>query len=60
MSVPEDYKVCPLLICGGATIQMPAVSENDLLRMFGCMKSVCAWYDQTAERCAVLSLARKK
>ena len=26
----------------------------------GCDAHRCAWYDQTAERCAVLSIARNK
>lgn len=60
MSVPEDYKACPMMICGAATVRIPGVSEDDVLRMFGCIKSACAWYDQTAERCAVLSIARNK
>ena len=60
MSIPEGYKACPMMVCGGATVKMPGASEDDVLRMFGCIKGSCAWYDQTAERCAVLSLARNK
>ena len=60
MSIPEGYKVCPMIICGGATVEMPGASEDDVLRMFGCIKSACAWWDADKERCAVLSIARNK
>ena len=60
MSIPEGYKVCPMIICGGATGEMPGASEDDVLRMFGCIKSACAWWDADKERCAVLSIARNK
>lgn len=60
MNVLEGYKACPMMICGGATIQTLGVSGSDVLRMFGCIKGVCAWWDAEKERCAVLSLARNK
>ena len=60
MNVPKDYRACPLMICGGANIKLPEMSENDVLRMFGCLKNACAWWDADKERCAVLSIARNK
>lgn len=60
MSVPEDYKACPMMICGAATIKIPGASEDDVLGMFGCIKGACAWWDANKERCAVLSIARNK
>ena len=60
MSEPEGYKACPLMICGGATVKIPGALEDDVLGMFSCIKSACAWWDADKGRCAVLSLARNK
>ena len=54
-------RLCPLMdlarvvamgaSCGRAAVELEAIQ---------CKGGSCAWYDQTAERCAVLSLARNK
>lgn len=60
MNIPKDYRTCPLMICGGATIKLSETAENDVLRMVGCLKNACAWWDVDKECCAVLSIARNK
>ena len=56
----EEYKGCPLFeiaeqvrACSGMPVRPNGNGTN-------CTRYACAWYDQTAERCAVLSLARNK
>ena len=56
----EEYRGCPLLeiaeqvrACSGLPVRPNGNGTN-------CTKYACAWYDQTAERCAVLSIARNK
>ena len=46
----------------GGAIQIRADDEPPRVEHIGgqCDGPRCAWYDQTAERCAVLSLARNK
>lgn len=60
MKEREEYRGCPLLeiaeqvrACSGLPVRPNGNGAN-------CTKYACAWYDQTAERCAVLSLARNK
>lgn len=48
-------KLCPIL-SAGLVIAGHARADEHLAK---CGPR-CAWYDQTAERCAVLSLARNK
>ena len=45
-----------------ATMKIHADGEPPRVEYIGgrCDGSRCAWYDQTTDRCAVLSLARKK
>lgn len=50
----SDYKICPL----GIEKKYTEIGEYEDEKK--CIGSRCAWYDQTAERCAVLSLARNK
>ena len=57
----NDYKFCPLMdlarvVALGASNGRASV----LLEAVQCNGPRCAWYDQTQERCAVLSLARNK
>ena len=57
----SDYRLCPLMdlarvVAVGASGGLASV-QLDAVR---CKGDCCAWYDQTADRCAVLSLARKK
>lgn len=56
----EEYRGCPLLeiaeqvrACSGLPVRPNGNGTN-------CTKYACAWYDQTAGRCAVLSIARNK
>ena len=60
MKEQEEYKGCPLLeiseqlrACSGLPVRPNGYGTN-------CTRYACAWYDQTAERCAVLSIARNK
>lgn len=50
----SDYKICPL----GIEKKYTEIGEYEDEKK--CIGSRCAWYDQTAERCAVLSIARNK
>ena len=56
----EDIeKFCPMLmraVIDGASLQ----GLEFAVRASTCKGPRCAWYDQTAERCAVLSIARNK
>lgn len=56
----EDIeKFCPMLmkaVIDGA----PLKRLEFAVRASTCKGPRCAWYDQTAERCAVLSIARNK
>ena len=51
---PAD-KLCPIIMAGWASAGAMLI-ENCV----SCRGPRCAWYDQTAERCAVLSMARNK
>ena len=54
----ERQRLCPILQVA-VSIRLAAGSVPMEGAVF-CDGSRCAWYDQTAERCAVLSLARNK
>ena len=60
MKEGNNYRMCPLVL--HALLSTPeCVRGTDDIR--GGVKwygNTCAWYDQTAERCAVLSIARNK
>lgn len=60
MKEQEEYRCCPLFAiaeqvraCSGMPVRPNGIGTN-------CVKYACAWYDQTRERCAVLSIARNK
>ena len=57
----EGKRLCPLMdlarvVAMGASKGMVSAT----LEAIRCKGGSCAWYDQTAERCAVLSIARNK
>lgn len=57
----ENEKDCPLRTAAGVVAQGASMGRGVLPDGWSyCMGPVCAWYDQTAERCAVLSIARNK
>ena len=56
----SDYKLCPLLAAGYISAPVRPDKPQDMERALKCHGPRCAWYDQTAERCAVLSIARNK
>lgn len=61
MEKTGDFVACPIMDLGrvvafGASIGRVNVSRDAV----ECKRRACAWYDQTADRCAVLSLARNK
>lgn len=49
-------------LASGGVLQIRADDEPPRVEYIGgqCDGPRCAWYDQTAERCAVLSIARNK
>ena len=51
-----------LTALAGGIVRVRALGEPPRVEYIGgqCDGHRCAWYDQTAERCAVLSLARNK
>lgn len=51
---PAD-KLCPVIMAGWAAAGAVLIEQ-----CVTCRGIRCAWYDQTTERCAVLSLARNK
>lgn len=56
----EGKRLCPLMV---ASAWMPLVDKlgaDDARLLVRCHGPRCAWYDQTAERCAVLSIAHNK
>ena len=54
----EGKRLCPILQVA-VSIRLAAGSVPMEEAVF-CDGPRCAWYDQTAERCAVLSIARNK
>lgn len=54
----EGKRLCPILQVA-VSIRLAAGSVSMEEAVF-CDGPRCAWYDQTAERCAVLSIARNK
>lgn len=74
LTEPNDYdsltrgKLCPLKERGPleqADMRALMDAANGLTPLIACKPPLCdgpncAWYDQTAERCAVLSIARNK
>ena len=56
----SDYKLCPLLAAGYISAPVRPDKPQDMERALKCHGPRCAWYDQTSERCAVLSMARNK
>lgn len=59
-SATIDYKACPLLLLTWLSLPINPKKKDKMLRDIECARKFCAWYDQTAERCAVLSIARNK
>ena len=57
----ENQRLCPLMdLARVVAIGASNGRANVCLDIVKCKGGSCAWYDQTAERCAVLSLARNK
>lgn len=48
-----DEKACPLLL--SAAVGRVSVAP----RSSACQGTACAWYDTAADRCALLTLARR-
>lgn len=55
-----DFKFCPLLVAAWLSAPLRPEDAETMKEGIKCHGSRCAWYDQTAERCAVLSLDRNK
>ena len=55
-----DYKFCPMLTAGYISAPARPDTAEEMKTALECHGPRCAWYDQTAERCAVLSIARNK
>lgn len=57
----ENQRLCPLMdLARVVAIGASNGRANVCLDIVKCKGGSCAWYDQTAERCAVLSIARNK
>ena len=56
----SDYKMCPILAQALINSPVARTGRHELLTAMKCIGPRCAWYDQTAERCAVLFIARNK
>ena len=56
----NNYRLCPLKLHALLSTLEAVIGTSDYRAGVRCSGNVCAWYDQTAERCAVLSLARNK
>lgn len=63
-SATIDYdsltKLCPLMMACAWIPLVHDIGAEDARPLVCCSGPRCAWYDQTAERCAVLSIARNK
>lgn len=60
MNETTDYKFCPILVAAWLSVPLRPESAETMQEGVKCHGPRCAWYDQTAERCAVLSIARNK
>ena len=56
----EGKRLCPLMLSGAWVGLVDRLGADDARPMIYCHGPRCAWYDQTAGRCAVLSIARNK
>ena len=57
----EQQRLCPLMDLARVVAIGASNGRADVcLDIVKCKGGSCAWYDQTAERCAVLSIARNK
>ena len=57
----EHQRLCPLMDLARVVAIGASNGRADVcLDIVKCKGGSCAWYDQTAGRCAVLSLARNK
>mgnify|MGYP001865430831 CR=1 FL=1 len=55
-----EEKVCVILASAGVIAQGASQGRGQLPdRWNACIGQACAWYAAAAERCAVLTLARK-
>ena len=57
----NNQRLCPLMDLTRVVAIGASNGRADVrLDVVKCKGGSCAWYDQTAERCAVLSIARNK
>lgn len=56
----NDYRLCPLMLHALLSTPEAVLGTSDYRAGVKCSGNICAWYDQMAGRCAVLSLARNK
>lgn len=57
----EGKRLCPLMDLARVVAIGASNGRADVcLDIVKCKGGFCSWYDQTAERCAVLSIARNK
>ena len=56
----ERQRLCPLMVASAWVPLVDKLGADDARLLVRCHGPRCAWYDQTAERCAVLSMARNK
>ena len=60
VTIMEQKKVCPLRVSAGFVAQGASWGLATLPDGWpDCLGPACAWYDQAAERCALLTIARK-
>lgn len=55
-----DYKFCPMLTAGYISVPARPDTAEEMKKVLECHGPRCAWWDAEKERCAVLSLARRK
>ena len=56
----NDYRLCPLKLHALLSTPEAVLGTSNYREGVRCCEGICAWYDQTTERCAVLSLARNR
>lgn len=56
----RNNKICPLLSAGYISTPLRPDTEEEVRNALECSCPRCAWWDADKERCAVLSIARKK
>ena len=56
----NNYRLCPLKLHALLSTPAAVMGTSDYRGGVKRNGNICAWYDQTAERCAVLSTARNK